>query len=115
MEQRGGKEQVQAGVEAGVMGVCVSGEQDWICRVRGGPGQRQQKRQRGRQHAGLAVVPWLSPGPRNLWVPGKCLSDAPTDPMTHPEAAEGQAQPFCPIQPTLGSGLGSPSSGSSGC
>ena len=75
------------------MGCCVSAGQDWTCRVCGGAGQRQEKkRRRGRQHVGLAAAPRLSPGPRNLWVPSKCSSDAPTDPVTRPEAAGGRAQ-----------------------
>ena len=82
------------------MGCCVSAGQDWTCRVRGGPGKRQEKkRQRGRQYAGLAAAPRLSPGPRNLWVPSKCPSDAPTDPVTGPEAAAGRPSLSVPFSP----------------
>lgn len=93
----------------GVVGCCVSAGQDWTCRVRGGPGKRQEKkRQRGRQYAGLAAAPWLSPGPRNLWVPSKCPSDAPTDPVTGPEAAVGRPSLSVPFSPPWGVELGLP-------
>ena len=84
---------MRAGVEGGLWGaVCQQGKTGPAGSARGAGQRQEKKRRRGRQHVGLAAAPRLSPGPRNLWVPSKCSSDAPTDPVTRPEAAGGRAQ-----------------------